>query len=46
MSIEILPLCIITGFVWALFFGDPPNKYHPLAWFGSFVNILIPNIKK
>ena len=45
MSIEILPLCIITGFVWALFFGDPPNKYHPLAWFGSFVNILIPTLK-
>lgn len=45
MSIEILPLCIITGFVWALFFGDPPNKYHPLAWFGSFVNILIPKLK-
>lgn len=45
MSIEILPLCIITGFVWALFFGDPPNKYHPLVWFGSFVNILIPKLK-
>jgi cobalamin biosynthesis protein CobD len=45
MSIEILPLCIITGFVWAFFFGDPPNKYHPLAWFGSFVNILIPTLK-
>jgi len=45
MSIEILPLCIITGFVWAFFFGDPPNKYHPLAWFGSFVNILIQTLK-
>jgi adenosylcobinamide-phosphate synthase len=45
MSIGILPICLIAGFVCALFIGDPPNKYHPLSWFGSLVNIIIPKFK-
>jgi adenosylcobinamide-phosphate synthase len=26
-------------------FGDPPNKYHPVAWLGRLVSYLIPKLK-
>ncbi|MDQ3848756.1 MAG: cobalamin biosynthesis protein, partial [Thermoproteota archaeon] len=25
--------------------GDPPNKYHPVAWLGQLVSFLLPRLK-
>ncbi len=26
-------------------FGDPPNKYHPVAWFGQLIGFFLPRLK-
>src|SRR5919198_1363452 len=26
-------------------FGDPPNKYHPVAWLGTLVAVCVPRLK-
>ena len=31
------------GLDWAL--GDPPNKYHPVAWLGRLVGFFVPRLK-
>ncbi|MEO9321047.1 MAG: cobalamin biosynthesis protein [Nitrososphaera sp.] len=31
------------GLDWA--FGDPPNKFHPVAWIGALVGRLVPRLK-
>ncbi len=42
MSLEILlPLVILLlAVVLDAAFGDPPNRVHPVAWIGSFINFL------
>ncbi|MDQ4066973.1 MAG: cobalamin biosynthesis protein, partial [Thermoproteota archaeon] len=26
-------------------FGDPPNKYHPVAWLGQLIGFFLPRLK-
>ncbi len=26
-------------------FGDPPNRYHPVAWLGKIVDVAVPSLK-
>ena len=26
-------------------FGDPPNKYHPVAWLGHLIGFFLPRLK-
>jgi adenosylcobinamide-phosphate synthase len=26
-------------------FGDPPNKYHPVVWFGQLIGLFLPRLK-
>jgi adenosylcobinamide-phosphate synthase len=28
-----------------LLFGDPPNKYHPVAWLGQLIGFFLPRLK-
>src|SRR5690242_15312728 len=28
---------------WA--FGDPPNRYHPVAWLGRIIGFFVPRLK-
>ncbi|MER3486767.1 MAG: cobalamin biosynthesis protein, partial [Chloroflexota bacterium] len=31
------------GLDWAA--GDPPNKYHPVAWFGRLISLIVTRLK-
>lgn len=39
----IVALAAGIGVDWV--FGDPPNKYHPVAWLGRLVSYFIPKLK-
>jgi adenosylcobinamide-phosphate synthase len=36
-------LAVGLGIDWL--FGDPPNKYHPVAWFGQLIGFFLPRLK-
>ena len=40
-SITIIGFAIMLD----LIFGDPKNRYHPTAWIGNFIGILVPLFK-
>ena len=40
-SISILVFSLLIDFI----FGDPKNKYHPTAWMGSLISLLVPFAK-
>jgi len=41
--------CLIIGLIGGILidilFGDPPNKYHPVAWLGLLISFFIPKLK-
>jgi adenosylcobinamide-phosphate synthase len=36
---------LIGGVLIDILFGDPPNKYHPVAWLGLLISFFIPKLK-
>ena len=36
-------LAVAIGIDWL--FGDPPNKYHPVAWLGQLISFFLPRLK-
>ena len=34
-----------VGFALCFLVGDPPNKFHPVAWLGKFVNLIVYKLK-
>jgi adenosylcobinamide-phosphate synthase len=43
----LLPLLggLAGGIVIDWLFGDPPNKYHPVAWLGQLIGFFLPRLK-
>lgn len=36
---------LALGILLDLMFGDPPNRYHPVAWLGELIESITPNLK-
>jgi adenosylcobinamide-phosphate synthase len=40
-----LIVALVGGFLIDWLFGDPPNRYHPVAWLGRIVGYFMPRLK-
>ena len=42
-------LCLLGGLAGGIgidwLFGDPPNRYHPVAWLGQLIGYFLPRLK-
>ena len=42
-------ICLIVALAGAIgidwLFGDPPNRYHPVAWLGQIIGFFVPKLK-
>lgn len=45
MTSEFILLSLAGGISLCFFLVDPPNKIHPVSWFGKLVTYLIPKLK-
>ena len=45
MMAEYLFIALAGGVTIDLLFGDPSNKYHPVAWLGRFIEYFVPKLK-
>jgi len=45
MISEFILLTLIGGIALSFFLVDPPNRFHPVSWFGKFVIYFIPKLK-
>src|SRR5919197_1514709 len=45
-SLEIILLAVAGGICIDLLLGDPPNKFHPVAWLGQLIEYFIPRLKE
>ena len=43
---EYLLLALAGGIVIDFLFGEPSNKYHPVAWLGKLIGFFIPKLKE
>jgi adenosylcobinamide-phosphate synthase len=43
---EYLLFALAGAIVIDLFFGEPSNRYHPVAWLGKLIEFFIPKLKK
>jgi adenosylcobinamide-phosphate synthase len=43
---EYLLLALVGGIVIDFLFGEPSNKYHPVAWLGKLIGFFIPKLKE
>jgi adenosylcobinamide-phosphate synthase len=42
---EYLIIGLIGGITIDILLGDPPNKYHPVAWLGKLIGVFVPKLK-
>ncbi|HXG07242.1 MAG TPA: cobalamin biosynthesis protein [Nitrososphaera sp.] len=40
-----LLVALFAGLIADLLFGDPPNRFHPVAWLGRLIGYFIPRLK-
>jgi len=45
MNSEFILLTLAAGTALSFLFVDPPNKIHPVSWFGKLVSYFIPELK-
>jgi adenosylcobinamide-phosphate synthase len=45
MNSEFILLTLAAGTALSFLFVDPPNKIHPVSWFGKLVSYFIPKLK-
>jgi adenosylcobinamide-phosphate synthase len=45
MISEFILLTLIGGIPLSFYLVDPPNRFHPVSWFGKFVIYFIPKLK-
>lgn len=45
MNSEIILLSLIGGIASCFILTDPPNRIHPISWFGKLVSYFLPKIK-
>jgi adenosylcobinamide-phosphate synthase len=45
MILEYLLSGLVGGITIDILLGDPPNKYHPVAWLGKLIEFFIPRLK-
>ncbi|HJR85591.1 MAG TPA: cobalamin biosynthesis protein [Nitrososphaeraceae archaeon] len=46
MNSEYILLSLIGGIASCFIFTDPPNRIHPISWFGKLVSYLLPRLKR
>jgi adenosylcobinamide-phosphate synthase len=46
MIIEYLLISLGGGVLLDLLLGDPPNRYHPVAWLGIVIEFFVPRLKE
>ena len=45
IAAESLLLAFVVGVTIDFLFGDPSNKYHPVAWLGRLIEFFVPKLK-
>ena len=45
MSSEYILLTLVGGIALSFLLGDPPNRTHPISWFGKLVSYFVPKLK-
>lgn len=45
MMAEYLFIALVGGITIDFLFGDPSNKYHPIAWLGRLIGFFVPKLK-
>jgi len=46
MSSEFILLSLVGGIALCFALNDPPNRIHPISWFGKLISRIIPRLKR